>query len=112
MSHSTAGRRGLAGDETDHGLFHFLFHEPRGILLVGAADLSDHHYRLGFAIGFERGKAVDEIRPVDRVAPDAHARGLTESGARHLEYNLVGQRSGTTDQSNWSRRADASGNNP
>ena len=60
------------------GFFMFSLHERGGLLLVGAADLADHHDGLRVRILLERVEAIDEVRAVDRIAADADAGGLTD----------------------------------
>src|SRR6266542_3947860 len=87
-----------AGDVGDHRLGHPFGHEAGGLLLLVAADLADHHHRLGLRVGLEAGQHVDEVRPDHRVAADAHRGGLPDPGLGHLVHHLVGERAGAGDQ--------------
>ncbi len=65
--------------------------------LVGAADLADHHDAVGLRIGFEERQQLDEVQPLDRIAADADARGLSDAELRALPHRLVRQRAGAAD---------------
>jgi hypothetical protein len=110
MPHPATGRSCLTRDESNNRLRHFLLHELRGVLLVGAANLANHHNCFGIRISLECSETVDEIRSVDRVAPDSNARCLTHSRPGHLKNDLVGKGARAAHQSNRSPRADAAGN--
>src|SRR5690606_7245253 len=112
VAHAAPGRSGLPGDEADDRLGQPLADERRRVLLVRAADLSDHDHRLGLSILLERGQAVDERRPDDRVAADAHARRLAEAGARELVDDLVRERSRAGHDADRAARHDLAGDDP
>ena len=74
------------------GLRHVLL-DPLGRVLFGrAADLPDQDDRVGPRVRLEGGQDVDEVRPVDRVAADAHAGGLPQPQAGQLVHRLVRER--------------------
>src|SRR6185436_17345291 len=52
VAHPLARRRRDAGDESDNGLAHVFLDPKRGVLLVGSADLADHHHgdRVGIVV--------------------------------------------------------------
>src|SRR5690242_18843637 len=110
MPHPTSGRCGLAGDEADHGLLHALAHELRRLLLVGATDLAHHGDGLRLRVSLERGKAVDEVGAVDRIASDADTGALPHAGTGELIDDLVGERARAAHDADVARRADAPGN--
>src|SRR3990172_11873255 len=95
MAHAFSGRRGDAGDESDDGLFHVVLDPVCGGLLVRAADLPDHHHRIGVRIVVEQTQHVDMLQAVDRIAARAHGAGLAQSQVGELRYRLVGERSRT-----------------
>ena len=74
VTHRLAGRRREARDVGDDRLAHVLGDEVGRLLLLGAADLADHHDELGLRIGLEAAQDVDERRADDRVAADADDR--------------------------------------
>src|SRR6185437_6955110 len=110
MAHATTGWCCLAGDESHYGLGHLLLHELGCFLLIGAADLADHDDSSRIGIALERSKTVDEVGSVDRIATDTDAGCLTQSRARHLIDELVGERSGAAHEADRSRRTDAAWN--
>src|SRR5947209_4051092 len=89
VAHRLARRRGEAGDVGEHGLRHGLLDEARGLLLLVAADLSDHDHVLGLGIGLELGQDVDEGRADDGIAADADDGGVAEPELRELVPDLV-----------------------
>src|SRR2546423_3136673 len=107
MAHATAGRRSLAGDESDDRLLALLFDEFGCLLLVRAADLPDHDDRRRLGIGFEGGETVNEIRPDQRIATDADAARLPKAVRRELVNDLVRQRAAPRHDADLSRLADA-----
>ena len=66
---------GLPCDKCNHRLRHAGSDVVGSLFLVGAADLADQHDLFGLGIVLEHLEHVDEVRAVDRVAADAHARG-------------------------------------
>ena len=85
------GGRRHPGDVGGDRLGHVGRDELRRPLLLRAADLADHHDRLRLGVLLEGVEAVDEVRARDRVAADAHARGLPDALLRELVQRLVGQ---------------------
>ena len=65
-------------------------------LLGVAADLADHHDRLGLGVGLERLEGVDVRGADDRVAADAD--GGREAEVAQLVHHLVGQRARLGDE--------------
>ena len=66
------------------------------------------HARTHLGIVREPLQHVDEIRAVEGVAPDAHARGLAQAHRRGLVHCLVCQRAGAADDADLSRLVDVS----
>ena len=62
VAHPLAWRRGLAGDEADHGLVTCALMKRGRFFLVRAADLADHHDRVGLRVGLEERQDIDERR--------------------------------------------------
>ena len=81
-----------------------LLDELRRPLLLGAADLADHHHGLGVGVLLEGAQAVDEVGARDRVAADADARGLPYALLRELVQRLVGQCARARDDAHRSSR--------
>ena len=73
VAHAPARRRRLAGDEADDRLLHVRLHERGRLLLGAAADLADHHDRLGARVVVEQLERVGVVGADDRVAADADA---------------------------------------
>src|SRR4051794_24966193 len=101
MTHPSAWWGRLAGDEPDNRLLHFLPDESGGFLLIGAADLADHHHGFGCRILLERIETVDEVGAVDRIAADSNAGSLADTGARHLVDDFIGERSRPAYEPHW-----------
>src|SRR5580700_349174 len=92
MPHPPPRRRSGAGNETDHRLFAARgFYQRGAFLLGGAADLANHHDRLGLVVGEKHLQYVNKIEPVNRIAADADAARLAEPGGGRLRHRLVGQ---------------------
>ena len=81
-------------------------------LLLLAADLADHHDRLGLGVLVEHVEDVDEVGADDRVAADADAGGLADAGIGQGLHDLVGQRAGSADQPDRPAAVDVAGNDP
>src|SRR5262249_50102653 len=107
---ATSRRRSLTGDETNHRLRHVLPDELGGVLLVRSADLAHHRHGFRLRIGLEGLEAVDEVRAVDRVAADPHARRLTHARAAELIHDLVRQCPRPAHDTDVARCADTAGN--
>ncbi|EJK52266.1 hypothetical protein THAOC_28484, partial [Thalassiosira oceanica] len=94
VSHPPSRRRRHPRDEPHDRLARVaVARPPLGRLLLGrAADLADHDDPLGLGVVAEPLEAVDEVRAVEGVAPDADAGALPEPGHGRLVHGLVGQR--------------------
>src|SRR5690606_29494438 len=90
VAHRLALGGGEAGDVGHHGLGDVLLDVGRGALLGVAADLADHHDRLGVGVGLERLQGVDVGGADHRVAADADTGG--EADVPQLVHELVGER--------------------
>src|SRR5712671_6472935 len=112
VTHPTAGRRGLAADEADDRLGDVGLDEGGRLFLRGPADLADHHDRGGVGIALEELEHVDEVRPVDRVAPDAHAGRLAEPAPGELVDHLVGERAAARDHTHAADLVDVARHDP
>ena len=90
VAHGLALGGGEARDVADDRLGDVVLDVVGGTLLGVAADLADHHDRIGLRVLLEGLEAVDVRRADDRVAADAD-RGR-EAEVAQLEHHLVGQR--------------------
>src|SRR5581483_4846876 len=99
VAHPSSRRRGLAGDESHHRLFHVRLDELRRSLFRVASNLSDHHHDLGLRIAVEQFERIHEIRSDDRIATDADRRGLPDVPRCQLVDRFVGQRPRPRDDS-------------
>ena len=90
VAHGLALGSGEPRDVADDRLGDVVLDVRRGPLLGVAADLADHHDRVGLGVVLERLEAVDVGGADDRVAADADGGG--EAVLRQLVHHLVGQR--------------------
>src|SRR5262244_1912330 len=95
MAHAASRGGSTAGDEADHGLLapapSLVLEELCRVFLGGAADLADHHNRLGRLVGKKHFQHGDKIGALDRVAADANRSGLAKTLLRGLKNGLVGE---------------------
>ena len=82
VSHALAGRRRLADDRAHYRLRDVILDELGGLLLLGPADLADHHDRVRLVGVLEHPKHVDKSCAVQRVAADADACRLADAELR------------------------------
>src|SRR5215207_7258530 len=78
VSHPAALGCRLAGNEADDRFGYPFLDKGCSALLVGAADLPDHHDSLGSGIVLECLETIDEIGTDDRVSPDPDAGALAD----------------------------------
>src|SRR5271170_5239856 len=71
MAHTSPGRRGLSGDETDDWLLHMFFDVGGSGLFGRASDLADQDDRLGAGVFIKQLEGVDVIGADDGVAADS-----------------------------------------
>lgn len=102
MAHASSRRGREAGDEAHHRLGDLGLDEFGRFFFRVAADFADHDDTLGGVIGLETLQAVDEVGPVDRVAADADAGGLAQTGKGQGVDGFVGQGSGAGDHADLS----------
>ena len=81
----------LPDDERCDGFADVRLDEGGGLLLLGSADLADHHDGFGLRVVVEHGEHVHERRAGDGVAADADAGGLPDAAFRQLVDGLVGE---------------------
>lgn len=99
VTHSPAGGRRDTGDEADNGLVGgvVLLQELGGVLLSGTTNLSDHDDTICLAVLEEDLQAVDEVGSREGVTADTDDERLTKAGLGGLVDSLVGEGSGTGD---------------
>ena len=110
MAHGLALGRGEAGHVRDDRLGDVSLDERGRALLGIAADLADHHDRVGLGVCLERPQAVDMGGADDRVAADSHRR--READVAELVHHLVRQRAGLGDQADTALGGDVGRDDP
>ncbi|KAL7550156.1 hypothetical protein ACHAWF_013394, partial [Thalassiosira exigua] len=114
VPHPPPGRSRHPRDEPHHRLLRIPVRLPPfgRFLFRGSSDLSDHDDPLGLGIVAEFGEAVDEVRPVERISPDADAGALSQSGDGRLVDGLVGERPRARHDADFARGVDVSRHDP
>lgn len=101
VAHSSAGGSGDTGDEADDGLAATngigRLEELGGVLLSGTTNLTNHDDTVGVGVLGEDLEAVDEVGAAEGVTTDADDEGLTETSLGGLVDGLVGQGTGSRD---------------
>jgi hypothetical protein len=106
VSHSSPGRRGLAGDEAHHRLLELARDEGGRFLFGRPADLPDHDHGFRVVVGRKERQRVDEVGADEGVATDADARGLPHPLLGQLVDGLVGERAALRHDADAARPAD------
>ena len=109
MAHAFAFRGRNAGNETDHGLLHVAFDPARAFFFIAAANLADHDDCIGFGIVVEQAHHIDMLHPVDGIATNTHAGGLTIPQCTELPDRFISQRTGTRNHADAAFLVDVSG---
>src|ERR1039458_8677621 len=99
VAHALPGRRGDAGDKSDHGLFHVHLDPARAGLLVVTADFTHHDLGVRCRNLIQHPHAADMFQAVDRVAADADAGRLPQPKIHELSHRFIGESAGTRDHS-------------
>ena len=99
VAHSPARGRRDTGDEADNGLVGrvVLLQEVGGVLLGGSTNLADHNDTVCLAVLEEDLQAVDEVGAGEGVTTDTDDERLSKAGLGGLVDGLVGEGSGTGD---------------
>ena len=101
VTHATAWGSRDTSDEADDGLATTngvgLLEELGGVLLGGATNLADHDDTIGLLVLGEDLKAVDEVGTAEGVTTDTDDERLTQAGLGSLVHSLVGEGTGTGD---------------
>src|SRR5262245_45355425 len=83
---------------------------PSGSLFLGtSADLSNEHDKLCLGILCEELEAVDKVRAVQRIAPDADARGLPDALFCQLSDSLISERARAADDAHRAAQVNVTG---
>ena len=98
MAHAASGRRGLAGDEADHGLSYVLLDVLRGDFFRIAADFANQHDCVCVRIFVEHAHSVQEAGADDGIAADSDTCGLANAKLRKLIHGFVSQRAAAADK--------------
>jgi hypothetical protein len=112
VAHTPTGRSRDTGDERDNGLLLQLVgltEEVRGILLGGTTDLTNHDDTVGLGVLEEDLEAVDEVGAAEGVTADTDDERLTETGLGGLVDGLVGEGTGTGDDTDATALVDETG---
>lgn len=112
VAHTPTGRRGDTGDERDNGLLLLLVglaEEVRGVLLGGTTNLTDHDDTVGLGVLEEDLEAVDEVGAAEGVTADTDDERLTETSLGGLVDGLVGEGTGTGDDTDATALVDETG---
>lgn len=110
VTHPTTRGRTDTGDEADSRLVVLVvgLEEFGRILLSATANLSNHDDTLGFRVLEEDAQAVDEVGARERVTTNANDQRLAKTGLGRLVHGLVGQGTGTRDDTDTTTLVDES----
>jgi len=113
VAHAAAGGSGSTSDEGDDGLAVgadvVSLEESSTLLFSGTTDLTDHDDTLGLGVSEELTEDVDEVGTVEGVTADTDADGLAETDLSGLVDSLVGEGTGTRDDTDLTGLVDVSG---
>src|SRR5579884_68906 len=98
VPHAAAGRGGLPGNESGHGLVHVLLDEFRGLFFRIAADLADHHDGSGLRVLVKQTNGVHKAGADDGIAANADTSRLADPKRRQLPHRLIRQGAGARNQ--------------
>lgn len=111
VTHAAAGGSGDTGDEGNSGLVVDVvgLEELGGVLLGGTTNLTDHDDTVGLGVLKEDLQAVDEVGAGEGVTTDTDNERLTEAGLGGLVDSLVGEGTGTGDDTDTAALVDEAG---
>ena len=95
MSHASAWRCSLPGNESDYRLGNVFFNVVRRFIFCAAADFTDHANCFGATVSLEKFQHINKPCADDRIATDSYTGGLTDTQRRQLTHRFVGQGSTT-----------------
>lgn len=102
VTHTAARGSADTSDEADSRLVVLVvgLEELGGVLLGATTNLTNHDDTLGLGVLKEDTKAVNEVGTGEGVTTDTNDEGLTKTGLGGLVHSLVGQGTGTRDDTN------------
>lgn len=111
VTHTAAGGSTDTGDEGNSGLVVDVvgLEELGGILLGGTTDLTDHDDTVGLGVLEEDLQAVDEVGAGEGVTADTNDERLAKTSLGGLVDGLVGQGTGTGDDTDTAALVDETG---
>lgn len=110
VTHTATRGRTDTGDEADGRLVVYVvgLEELGGILLGTATNLTNHDDTLSFGVLEEDAKAVDEVGTGEGVTTDTDDERLAKTGLGRLVHGLIGEGTGTRDDTNTATLVDKS----
>src|SRR5687767_3924396 len=112
MTHAATGRRRGACDKRGDRLPAIGFDPFSCLFLSRAADLANHDDAVRIRIVIEHSDHIEMRRPVDWIAANANASGLTNTALGKLPDRLVGQRAAPRDNADVAALMNVAGGNP
>lgn len=113
VAHATARGSRDTSDEADNGLAAsdgvVGLEELSGLLLSGTTNLADHDDTVCLLVLREDLETVDEVGAAERVTTDTDDERLTQAGLSGLVDSLVGQGTGTGDDTDTAALVDEAG---
>lgn len=111
VTHAATGGSGDTGNEGNSGLVVDVvgLEELGGVLLGGTTNLTDHDDTVGLGVLEEDLQAVDEVGTGEGVTTDTDNERLTKAGLGSLVDGLVGQGTGTGDDTDTTALVDEAG---
>ena len=109
VAHAAAGRRGLAGDETDHRFFYVGFNPLGGGFFGVAANFADQDDGVRVGIVVEKAHRVEKRCADDGIAADADTGGLADAKTGELIHGFVSKRAAAADNADVALLVDAAG---
>src|SRR5262249_36166762 len=103
MPHATSRRRGLPGDEPDHGLRDALLDIARRFFFRSAADLADHDDRTRVGVRIEHLDGIPEGSADNGIAANPYACRLADAQRAELTYRFVSQGAAARDYADATR---------
>ena len=111
VTHAAAGGSGDTGDEGNSGLVVDVvgLEELGSIFLGGTTNLTDHDDTVGLGVLKEDLQAIDEVGAGEGVTTDTDNERLTKAGLGGLVDSLVGEGTGTGDDTDTAALVDEAG---
>ena len=111
VTHTTAWGSADTSNEADSRLVGLVraLEELSGILLGATTDLADHDDAVGLGVIEEHVQTVDEVGAGEGVTTDTNDEGLAKAGLGRLVHSLIGEGSGTRDDTDATTLVDETG---